>query len=135
MCWNIIGRIRFANEATFIEWVEQNLTHLDEVTSCMFVTICWKIWNARNNALWNQKSTQPHDIVDKAMAFLHSWNEANTGPNKRMGSEEISNGRWTKPPQNWLKLNTDATLNYSTNRMGFSFILRDYGLRFYFERL
>lgn len=55
LCWNIMGGISFARVATFREWVEYNFTQVDVATYCLFVTICWKIWDAKNDALWNQK--------------------------------------------------------------------------------
>lgn len=77
-CWNLseLDVVDGSNHA-FLECVNINLRNLDEEKSCLFVIICWNLWNTKNTTLWNNIKMTAPCIVKGAKNYLHDWREAN----------------------------------------------------------
>mgnify|MGYP004702503179 CR=1 FL=1 len=78
------------------------------------VNILWQIWKSRNNIQFNNRSSEPLGVVNKA---LREWNEfqlAQEGGAKHVNlamGEQVKGRRWEVPQAGWIKLNTDATVD------------------------
>lgn len=66
--------------------------------------LLWSIWNARNNLLFNKKTTSPEAVVTKATASAREWLAAQeTAPVKKQSTMQRG-----QPLANCFKLQTDA---------------------------
>nr|GMC92491.1 uncharacterized protein LOC109148798 [Ipomoea batatas] len=57
----------------FADWIAGQMKTLDEYSVCLLLTICWKIWEARNQKLWRNLRTDSRTITEDAISFLHAW--------------------------------------------------------------
>lgn len=69
------------NRWTFLEWINTNFQRLEENGCCYIVMVCWSLWNARSEKVWNNKFILLHNIIDEANVFLQNWREVNQGNN------------------------------------------------------
>lgn len=123
-CWNYLnGPIILNNYSSFTDWVEINLRIFYKDQSCLFIVICWMIWLARNDVIWNSRFTTGRIIVEKDKHYLRNWKEIveNVDLNSRPGSNFVE--KWVKPEAGWLKINTDAAVDRDNGRMGFGWVL------------
>ncbi|XP_060965674.1 uncharacterized protein LOC133034579 [Cannabis sativa] len=127
-CWNRSSvHLNAVSEVVFEDWFwhlfEVNLTSNVEEA----LMICWAIWNARNDLLWNQKSSAAATIVLSARSNLNQWKCAQQ---RRMEplthvAHGVEDERWTKPDINTIKVNVDGAIFQASNSHGFGFIARD----------
>lgn len=54
----------------------QILHSFDCTARAKFGTIMWSIWKDRNSLLWENKSTQPHQMVNLVVQFISDWRKA-----------------------------------------------------------
>nr|GMD07752.1 Polynucleotidyl transferase, Ribonuclease H fold [Ipomoea batatas]GMD09264.1 Polynucleotidyl transferase, Ribonuclease H fold [Ipomoea batatas]GME05095.1 Polynucleotidyl transferase, Ribonuclease H fold [Ipomoea batatas] len=57
----------------FADWIAGQMKTLDDYSVCLLLTICWKIWEARNQKLWRNLRTNSRTITEDAISFLHAW--------------------------------------------------------------
>nr|GMD38901.1 uncharacterized protein LOC109191080 [Ipomoea batatas] len=55
------------------EWIAWHMKALDDFSACLLLTICWKIWESRNQKLWRNLSTDPRTTSEEARYFLQAW--------------------------------------------------------------
>ncbi|XP_031099899.1 uncharacterized protein LOC116004105 [Ipomoea triloba] len=106
-CWDLIGGINLGSSNYLHEWVNAMFVSFDEAMLCKIIIICWSIWEARNDKVWNHKATTANMVVDQATIFLQEWirikydgHVSNHSPTQSIP--------WSKPPHGWLKINVDA---------------------------
>jgi len=123
-CWNLIGNTSYQSVGTFLDWLELNFNSLDDLNLCKLISICWKIWEARHDKVWNQLIIPPDAVVSGAITFLLEWQTVNSGSPHHSG-RNTSEDKWIKPQTGWKKLNIDAALDTGNKKFGFGFVLRD----------
>ncbi|XP_075663106.1 uncharacterized protein LOC142632618 [Castanea sativa] len=72
----------------------------------MFPFAMWNIWKSRNGFVFSNKSSNPKlagVILNQAWEFIHCVSSLRVSTRKVMRSF-----CWEKPPEGWLKLNTDG---------------------------
>uniref|UniRef100_A0A803QAE6 Uncharacterized protein n=1 Tax=Cannabis sativa TaxID=3483 RepID=A0A803QAE6_CANSA len=92
--------------------------------------VTWAIWNARNQLLWNQKSTVALDVVLSARSNLYQWQSAQQNRfDPLLSSFEIGKEveHWTKPVGNKIKVNVDGAIFEAYNSFGFGFSSDTFG--------
>nr|GMD08380.1 B3 domain-containing protein REM10-like [Ipomoea batatas] len=104
------------------EWVSWHIKALDNVSCCLLLTTCWKIWGARNQKLWSNYSSNPSIVVEDAKAFFEAWSSIHTYSPRRNKQKDFE--KWEKPPRSWLKVNTYAALDSQGRHIGLGFVLR-----------
>ncbi|XP_031103169.1 uncharacterized protein LOC116006813 [Ipomoea triloba] len=116
-------QIYYHSPTTFLEWLEHIFTTKTNNAVCKIITICWKIWDARNEKIWNSTILPAPFICHYALNFLFEWSSVHTtaNPIDRLHAATT----WSKPPHGLLKLNTDAAIDQSNHNMGFGFVLRN----------
>lgn len=124
LCWERMGGVTYRNCNSLHEWVETNFNHLNEIARNQFVMVCWKLWDARNEKVWNQRIIPHYIIVEEATVFLHNWTAANSREPGTIRNED-QHEKWTKPPIGWTKVNVDTTLDINGRKMGFGCVMRD----------
>ncbi|KAJ4952099.1 hypothetical protein NE237_028931 [Protea cynaroides] len=88
----------------------------------MFTFICWFIWTARNDLIFNQKEWLSEEVITKAnMAFdeflpsLDNQSSTNNTLCCRINEQSI----WIGPPAGTIKINTDNSFVGDVGGLGF----------------
>ncbi|XP_062080402.1 uncharacterized protein LOC133785162 [Humulus lupulus] len=127
--WNRVGIGTKATQGmTFLEWVIKCFQRYDSETQCLLSTVCWALWGARNNAVWNNKFTGTSNIVGSAKGFLDHWRNAQKSDFDSSSSTlERGDGaeQWTVPRLHSVKVNVDATIFQEHQKFGVGFVARD----------
>lgn len=93
--------------------------------------LLWRIWKNRNELISKGKEYNAQEVLTKAMEDQEEWErreaEANgprcpPNPPARETREAV---KWKKPPQGWVKCNTDGAWSKEGNRWGIGWVLRD----------
>lgn len=122
-CLKNIPNILLNVDMSMEEWVSWHIKALDNVSCCLLLTTCWKIWGARNQKLWSNYSSNPSIVVEDAKAFFEAWSSIHTYSPRRNKQKDFE--KWEKPPRSWLKVNTDAALDSQGRHIGLGFVLRN----------
>uniref|UniRef100_A0A803QA67 RNase H type-1 domain-containing protein n=1 Tax=Cannabis sativa TaxID=3483 RepID=A0A803QA67_CANSA len=57
LCWNRVGiGTSSTPDNTFLDWCIISFKALDVEKRCVLAMICWAIWEARNDLVWNKKT-------------------------------------------------------------------------------
>lgn len=76
-CWKTWDPgIHINKEMEFISWLEGILNVKRKKQRAEVVTLCWAIWRARNEVVWNKKTNMVNRVVAGAKEYLTQWNEA-----------------------------------------------------------
>ncbi|KAM6552927.1 hypothetical protein CsatB_013689 [Cannabis sativa] len=135
LVWDRVG-IGTATAATgasnFLNWCIQSFATADAAQRKLLPVLCWAIWSARNDFVWQQKTTTAATILNTAMGFLDQWSKAqNTLIETSWSGCTINDGaeQWVVPNINTIKVNVDAALFNSSNKYGCGVVARDhYGM-------
>nr|GMC90173.1 uncharacterized protein LOC109155154 [Ipomoea batatas] len=122
-CWRNLTSISLDPNLEMAEWLGKNLDSMETVSICLLLTTCWKLWQIRNNKLWNNLSFQRNTIFAEAAAYLDAWNLVQRKVVKPCTQSHPH--RWIKPPPDHMKLNVDAANDLHRNTSGLGFILRN----------
>lgn len=75
-----------------------------------FCLLCWSIWNRRNKWIWDKENGSAFGVKAAAMHLLQDWKKAHeTQLTNQSGRLAVVDKKWRKPPDDWLKVNVDAT--------------------------
>lgn len=76
-CWHkAFPELGAVVTADFFAWLEQVLTKLDTGKCAEAATLCWAVWKARNDKVWNQRKARINVVVSTAIQYLKQWKEA-----------------------------------------------------------
>ncbi|KAM6547197.1 hypothetical protein CsatB_018873 [Cannabis sativa] len=89
--------------------------------------LCWALWCARNDLIWQQRSRSVKDVVTFANSSLDQWLKAqgkgnipSLSPLKDGDGSEL----WLKPSVG-IKLNVDAAISERSSKHGFGCVVRN----------
>lgn len=122
-CWRNFQTLSTHEDSHLKDWIIENMNIMEQSLFCQFLVTCWKIWEVRNQKLWNNQSAHPRTMVDSARSFLEAWStvqKPNHSPRSHSAHE-----RWKNPPEGRLKLNVDAAINSNFKATGLGCILRN----------
>lgn len=76
-CWFVVlpGK-QWDDQMDFMNWVQMKFDSENNSKCAEVAMVCWTIWRARNDLVWNQKYTRVNKIVAEAMQHLTQWNIA-----------------------------------------------------------
>uniref|UniRef100_A0A803QGE0 Reverse transcriptase domain-containing protein n=1 Tax=Cannabis sativa TaxID=3483 RepID=A0A803QGE0_CANSA len=128
-CWSRLG-LGFDTRVwdSFKEWLQDLMGRVDEIKVAQAGTLCWAIWKARNELVWDQKNRYVEDVVQFALRSLDQWRKAQLNENYPSLNPQFFNKGdelWTKPVTNEIKLNVDAAIFDSSSRFGIGFVVRN----------
>ncbi|XP_022841874.1 uncharacterized protein LOC111365549 [Olea europaea var. sylvestris] len=100
------------------------LTKVSKDALSEFLLITWGFWFRRNKMVHDQLHLSPQQIIATALAKkppAESGLTINVTP-----GVPLQKYRWSAPPTNALKLNTDGALFFDSNKAGLGIILHDH---------
>uniref|UniRef100_A0A803PIM4 Reverse transcriptase zinc-binding domain-containing protein n=1 Tax=Cannabis sativa TaxID=3483 RepID=A0A803PIM4_CANSA len=109
-CWRVSGVNMAAGLGVdFSSWFFNVAETQSRVLACEAAIVGWKIWPARNDVLWNNKSCSAMEVVRSARVVLDQWKNAQSQKCGALLVNNINNvfERWRKPVFNTVKVNVD----------------------------
>ncbi|KAK4434230.1 hypothetical protein Salat_0585700 [Sesamum alatum] len=73
---NIPWHVLEAWSGDTLEWISSVFHKLSKEDQARFLTLCWALWQQRNQALMEGKLVEPLKVVERAIAFLSSYQDA-----------------------------------------------------------
>ncbi|XP_060959451.1 uncharacterized protein LOC133030657 [Cannabis sativa] len=127
-CWEFAGLAAANREAFSLgQWLTDSFSRLQGELHSRVAMMCWAIWCARNDLIWQQRSRSVKDVVNFANSSLDQWLKAQgkgniplLSPLKDGDGAEL----WLKPSVG-IKLNVDAAIFESSSKYGFGCVVRD----------
>uniref|UniRef100_A0A803PF19 Reverse transcriptase domain-containing protein n=1 Tax=Cannabis sativa TaxID=3483 RepID=A0A803PF19_CANSA len=124
-----IGTLGVSAGSSFLDWCVADFSFLTAEKQHLAAALCWAIWGARNDVVWQKKSINVSAIVVSAKSYLDQWQHAQktqietswTALQSYDGSEH-----WLKPQFNSIKINVDAAIFEGQSRFGSAFVVRDH---------
>ncbi|XP_060965512.1 uncharacterized protein LOC133034440 [Cannabis sativa] len=124
-----IGTTVTAAGGMFLDWCVSIFTHLSAEKQGLAAALCWAVWGARNDVVWQGKSFNFSSIVASAKSYLDQWKHAQKTQIESLWSDlQDYDGmeRWIKPQINSIKINVDAAIFERQNRFGSALVVRDH---------
>nr|GMD78417.1 uncharacterized protein LOC109159918 [Ipomoea batatas] len=120
MPWGCSGNV------VLLDWIKDIFDSFTSSELAHFITICWGIWNARNQKVWNNVDSSPKLVVKHSLSYLKEWKSVRSSPHLQDVSTQRSTDKWVKPDFGTLKLNIDAFVHQNAFHVGMGWILRDH---------
>lgn len=123
----------FHNEIRAVDkWMEDILCGcLSKETSKEVVgdifQICWAIWKARNNFVFNSRKPVPEEVIEQARKASMDYLQVVCHQRERGLSRPSRLERWSPPPPSAIKFNCDGAFKSSRSLAAFGIIARDCG--------
>uniref|UniRef100_A0A803QSE6 Reverse transcriptase zinc-binding domain-containing protein n=1 Tax=Cannabis sativa TaxID=3483 RepID=A0A803QSE6_CANSA len=127
-CWRVSGVNMAAGLGVdFSSWFFNVAETQSRVLACEAAIVGWKIWPARNDVLWNNKSCSAMEVVRSARVVLDQWKNAQSQKCGALLVNNINNvfERWRKPVFNTVKVNVDGAIFEAENKFGVGCVARD----------
>ncbi|XP_060970058.1 uncharacterized protein LOC133037205 [Cannabis sativa] len=115
-------------ESTFADWFKAFLSGGRVALVDELLMVAWGIWKARNELLWQGRSSQAADVVRVARSCHSSWLLAQENRFELLLFDATVVGSsvcWIKPHAGKLKINTDGAIFEATAQYGTSMIIRN----------
>ncbi|XP_059458269.1 uncharacterized protein LOC132187853 [Corylus avellana] len=114
-------------EADFIDIMAHLLERLDADQLQFMASVARQIWLRRNLVVFGGELTEPSTIIRWSKDQVENWCNFNKRRTRReVTSERAPSTVWTKPPQGYVKINWDASVDKQRNRMGVGVVIRDH---------
>lgn len=96
----------------------------------LFAFICWYVWRARNDWVFNKKWIGEQDILGHALSEFNEFHSAIAKESKQLRQPtEVERTGWKPPNQGVLKINSDGAFDGSRNRGGVGLVRRMFALK------
>ena len=109
----------------FSHLVEDVLDHCEQGDISMFVAIARRLWNRRNDMVFNGIVLHPTAIVQHSVAAIEEFAQVNESGAIATVLPQTLVSNWCAPDTGWLKMNWDASLVKDKDWMGEGMVLRD----------
>lgn len=128
-CWMLLNvQIDVDQNVDFGTWIMKTWSASNARLRAESVVLCWTLWRARNDLVWNQKHSTVNKVVAAAKQYLTQWtiakNRSYIIPLQPLadGDEAVS---WVKPQPNKVKVSFDAAIFETREQIGFGIVARD----------
>lgn len=122
-CWFAFGdMVNGVTFGSFKSWLIACFDKLDNEQRCRVSMLCWAIWKACNDLIWNRKPFSVVDVCISVNATLEMWRKAQDRDNlSSLGESKEGDGAilWAKPAVNSVKVNVDAAIFEQDRLVGF----------------
>lgn len=114
-------RLHLAGCTSALSTLEQilNLAEDDKIKTCLLL---WRWWHVCNKENSGETSFSPEDVC-----YSIEYHVSNVMKIKKTtkGHKQKLDQKWSRPPNGFLKINTDASFHRDANSGGWGFIIRD----------
>ncbi|XP_050222851.1 uncharacterized protein LOC126672948 [Mercurialis annua] len=107
--------------ADFWSWVDSYGSSWNLEMTELFWVMCWAIWYGRNQLCFCSNDIPYEVVISLCYKTLAEFKEANA---KSCGNSEKRDPVWTRPMENWIKMNSDAGMA-RRGKWGIGFVGRD----------
>ncbi|KAM6541579.1 hypothetical protein CsatB_006026 [Cannabis sativa] len=115
--------------ADFFSWLQEieSRGKIEEMEELAMVA--WAIWRARNEVVWQQKSSNAASIVASARSFLDQYKTAQEGRGNSLSHlfEDGNKAEHWLNSRNKIKVNVDGALFANEGRFGMGCLARESG--------
>ncbi|XP_030497523.2 uncharacterized protein LOC115713178 [Cannabis sativa] len=129
-CWSQCATPAvFYPGVSFGNWLETIFKQAESDMICLIAMYSWAIWKARNKVVWKKKYSSFNDVLTSAQVALDHWNKAQDKISlSSICLEIIGDGAesWSRPVENTIKINVNATLFDSDNKYGFRIVAQNH---------
>ncbi|XP_060959245.1 uncharacterized protein LOC115703661 [Cannabis sativa] len=128
-CFNVAGLAAVARDSfsSLLPWLEATANSVSSEMMGRVIMLCWALWAARNDLVWNKRVRRVSDVVAFANLSLDHWIKAQGKGNLPLLSplkEGDGAEQWLKPSSG-IKLNVDAAIFASSLKYGFGCVVRN----------
>lgn len=90
--------------------------------------IMWRLWKSRNDFYYRGEDYEPSSVITKVQEDLDEWNSRDELEEKEVTTVPEMQGkeRWTPPPHDWLKCNSDGAWDKTKEHSGVGWVLRNH---------
>lgn len=92
----------------------------------LFAFVCWHIWKARNDWVFNKKWIGVQEILGQGITKFHDFVLATTKAREPRQPTEEGLSRWSPPNHGVLQINSDGAFDVSGKRGGVGLAARDH---------
>uniref|UniRef100_A0A803NQN9 Reverse transcriptase zinc-binding domain-containing protein n=1 Tax=Cannabis sativa TaxID=3483 RepID=A0A803NQN9_CANSA len=128
-CWERTGiGTGLHQNCSFLVWCTDVFQQVDKAGKEIVVAVCWSLWNARNDKVWQGKIVGADGIVSSAKNFLNHWQNAQKSVIETTFSGLIPGDaaeHWFAPIIGRIKVNVDAALFSDPHQVGIGLVARD----------
>lgn len=76
-CWRRVRiNLQGTGKGEFGPWLAQTPDRMEKKQARLLTMICWTIWNAMNDWVWNKKTPYVDNIVESTKIHLEQWLKA-----------------------------------------------------------
>lgn len=88
----------------------------------------WRLWKSRNAFYYRGEDYEPSSVVTKVQEDFDEWNSRDDLEEKDVNTNPVirEEERWTPPPHNWLKCNSDGAWDRTKDHCGVGWVLRNH---------
>uniref|UniRef100_A0A803QA54 AAA+ ATPase domain-containing protein n=1 Tax=Cannabis sativa TaxID=3483 RepID=A0A803QA54_CANSA len=126
-CWDRVGIGTIVNYgASFFDWCAATFSNNSAAVNCRIVVVCWAVWGARNNLVWNNNPFIFEDVVAFAFRYLNQWKAAQMSSDSSwpiLMAADVGE-QWTPPAGNNVKVNVDAAVFDDGRSFGLGMVAR-----------
>ncbi|XP_074348990.1 uncharacterized protein LOC141688433 [Apium graveolens] len=128
-CWQkAFPEICTVSGVDFFSWFDQVLSRLNAARSAEAATLCWAVWNARNDKVWKQRKARINAVVSSATQYLKQWKEAQSRSSILLSQPFLVGdgvSLWVKPQEETIKVSVDAAVFSEFSAFGIGLVARD----------
>ncbi|KAL8146376.1 hypothetical protein AgCh_004207 [Apium graveolens] len=111
----------------FMRWIKMVFDSENNSKCAQVFMVCWTIWRARNDLVWNHKYTRVGRIVAEAKQHLTQWNIAQSRLSQASLQPAVEGDGasvWARPLPNIVKVSVDVVVFEDRDAVGFGLIAR-----------
>ncbi|RYQ92149.1 hypothetical protein Ahy_B09g098304 [Arachis hypogaea] len=130
------------NVASFGRWIWDTVQKIRRETGkdqerilCKLGCVCWYIWKTRNQYIFQQATINPKQAIINAEQLAAEYHNTTSGSSTQHNSSKGRIGdkkrvTWRPPPQDRLKVNTDAAFQKDTGKAASGVVIRNWQGKF-----
>ncbi|XP_074377351.1 uncharacterized protein LOC141718876 [Apium graveolens] len=114
-------------DETIDHWWECILVNYDRDKRTVVATVCWSLWKARNEAVWNKKFISTCVIIARAKQYLEQWSYAQRQVSYSIFPQAVEGGgcsSWVRPQELEIKISIDAIIFLEFTASGLGLVVR-----------
>ncbi|XP_074346913.1 uncharacterized protein LOC141685724 [Apium graveolens] len=128
-CWSrVLPRMQYDGCTRFFQWWEKVFEDCNNEKRAEVVSVCWSLWKARNDLIWNRKYTRVNVVLANAKQGLLQWILAQkkvVQPHFSHSVEGDGSELWVAPQMDHMKISVDAAIFPEHNAYGVGFVVRN----------